>query len=281
MPDKAKVSAGKPKIGGYAFKAPLGTTLPTTALETLDSAFKDAGYISEDGLVNAKTRGTSEIKDWGGETVLNPQTSKTDTFQVTFIEAMNTDMLEAFQGDGNVSGDVNTGLTIRENSDELSNYVWVFEMELNGGYWKRIVIPDAKITETGEVTYKSDEAIAYNGTITAYASDDIEGDTHREYIQKIPSSDTLSALTVTSAAGSTSGKTAITVTPAKASSNIYKYKVGNSAEGVTYDMDLSSWSTWDGAAEIAAATGNVITIAETTSAGKARKAGHAAVTAHA
>ena len=34
------VSAAKPNVSGAIFRAPLATTLPTTASETLDAAFK-------------------------------------------------------------------------------------------------------------------------------------------------------------------------------------------------------------------------------------------------
>ena len=39
MSTVTNVSVGKPKIGGAIFRAPLGTTLPTTADATLNSAF--------------------------------------------------------------------------------------------------------------------------------------------------------------------------------------------------------------------------------------------------
>ena len=38
----------------------------------------------------------------------------------------------------------------------------------DGAKTVRIVLPDAQITERGEVTYKTDEAVAYDVTITAY-----------------------------------------------------------------------------------------------------------------
>ena len=93
MPNSAYVTAGKPKIGGAVFRAPLGTTLPTDATTSLDAAFKDLGYCSEDGVTNANTIESDNIKAWGGDTVLALQTDKTDTFTFTLLEGMTEDVL--------------------------------------------------------------------------------------------------------------------------------------------------------------------------------------------
>ena len=88
-------------------------------------------------------------------------------------------------------------------------------------------------------------------------------------------------LTVTSAAGTTSGTTKVTVSPAKESGNLYKYKVGDAAESVTSGQNVKTWTAWDGTADITAATGKTITIVECGSDYKALKAGSATVTAKA
>ena len=44
------VSYGKPKYGGVAYRAPIGTPLPTTPDEPLDSAFENVGYLNQDGI---------------------------------------------------------------------------------------------------------------------------------------------------------------------------------------------------------------------------------------
>lgn len=90
----------------------------------------------------------------------------------------------------------------------------------------------------------------------------------------------LGTLTVTSATGTATGDTKITVNPAKENANnVYKYKVGASETAVTYGQNLRNWSTWDGKADITAAAGQKITVVECDGTYKALNAGSASVTA--
>lgn len=94
------------------------------------------------------------------------------------------------------------------------------------------------------------------------------------------SSDTLGTLNVTSAAGATTGKTAITVTPTLTSGNSYKYKVAANPTMPTYDQLISQgYTAWNGTDEITAATSSKIVIVEVNANGHAVKAGEATVTA--
>lgn len=96
----------------------------------------------------------------------------------------------------------------------------------------------------------------------------------------INATQTLGTLTVNSTAGSKSGDTKVTVTPAKASAgNVYKYKVAASETAVDYGQNVKNWSAWDGESDITATTGQVITVVECDSTYKALSAGHATVTA--
>lgn len=91
---------------------------------------------------------------------------------------------------------------------------------------------------------------------------------------------TLGTLTVTSAEGTATGDTKITVNPAKENSNnVYKYKVGASETAVTYGQNLRNWTSWDGKADIKATTGQKITVVECDGTYKALNAGSASVTA--
>ena len=91
---------------------------------------------------------------------------------------------------------------------------------------------------------------------------------------------TLGTLTVTSAAGTESGDTKITVNPAKENAgNVYKYKVTADALTVGYGQNLRNWTSWDGKADIKATTGQKITVVECDGTYKALNAGSASVTA--
>lgn len=99
-------------------------------------------------------------------------------------------------------------------------------------------------------------------------------------VSTITGDNTLGTLTVTSIASATgNGKTKITVSPSKGAGNSYKYKIGESAQTVTYGKSVQTWAAWDGSEEITAETGKIITVVECDGSYKAVKAGSKAVVA--
>jgi hypothetical protein len=182
MNDANNVTAGKPKVGGAVYRAALGTTLPTDALSNLAAAFKDMGYISDAGVTNSNSPSNTAIKAWGGDTVLDVQTEKPDTFKMNFIEATNEDVLKLVYGSANVSGSLASGLTIKANSEEQNEVSVVIDMVLKDDCAKRIVLPKAKVTAVGDITYADASAIGYDTTLSCHPDD--SGNTHYEYLKK-------------------------------------------------------------------------------------------------
>ena len=91
---------------------------------------------------------------------------------------------------------------------------------------------------------------------------------------------TLGALTVTSAAGTKTGDTKVTVSPGLETGHMYKYKVAaDSVPEVKYGQSVKTWKAWDGKSDITAATGQHITVVECDNTYKALKAGNDDVTA--
>lgn len=179
--NSANVTAGKPRIGGGIYIAPAGTTLPTDAKTALSSDFLALGYVSEDGVVNSNSPESENIKAWGGDNVLTIMTSREDTFTFTLIEVMNINVLKLVYGDDNVSGALSTGITVTANNGELESHVIVIDTILKGGVMQRTVIPAGTVSEVGDITYKDDEAVGFETTVSCEA--DASGNTHYTYIQ--------------------------------------------------------------------------------------------------
>lgn len=178
MANVANVSAAKPKLGGAISYAPTGTTLPTDATTALDAAFVNVGYISEDGVTQALTRDSEEIKAWGGDTVMTSQTDFSETFTFTLFEILSVDVRKAMFGDDNVSGTLSTGIMTLINSTELEAKSWVFDIVYNGAV-SRIVVPYGKVSEIGEIVYADGEPVGYEMTVSALP--DTAGNCSYEY----------------------------------------------------------------------------------------------------
>lgn len=85
----------------------------------------------------------------------------------------------------------------------------------------------------------------------------------------------LATLTVTSAPGTTSGTTKITVS-GNGSGQLH-YKTSGAISLPAYHEDISSWTTWDGTSDITATDSESICIAEANAGGLAIAAGTATV----
>lgn len=177
----SNVSAGKPKVGGAIWTAPLGTPVPTDATTALNAAFKCLGYVSEEGLTNANSPTTGKVKAWGGDVVLTSQTEKTDTFKFKLIEVLNVEVLKFVYGDKNVTGTLAEGITVKANSEEQPARILVVEMVMRRGVLQRTVVPYAEIQEVAEIQYKDNGAAGYETTLNAGPDD--QGNTHYTYIK--------------------------------------------------------------------------------------------------
>jgi hypothetical protein len=170
----ANVVAGSPLATGGILIGDLTSTAPTTATSAL-TGFAAAGYIGEDGVTEANERSTDRIRAWGGDTVKVVQTEHNVTYQFTFLETLNADVLQAVYGEDNVTTTAATASTgtlheVAINASTLPHKSYVFEVK-DGSAKIRIYVPDGQITEVGEVTYSDSEVVGYQVTVEAFADE--------------------------------------------------------------------------------------------------------------
>lgn len=182
MAEVNNVTTGKPKIGGAISEAPLGTTIPTTAVDELADAFVNFGYVNDEGLTNSNTAESEQTVAWGGDVVLDTQTEKPDHFSYTLIEATNVDALKHVYGADNVTGTLAAGITIKANAKEQTEKIIVIDMILRNNVLKRIVIPRGKVISVGDIVYNDTDPVGYPVELAAYP--DASGNTHYEYIKQ-------------------------------------------------------------------------------------------------
>ena len=147
--------------GAVSF-APIGTALPLDAVAALAATFKDVGYIGPDGVTQAIEADVTDIKAWqNGDTVRKVQTSHDVTFQLVMLET-NALSLKIYYADATA-----TASAVKVTGAQSLHNVVVIDV-IDEKRSIRIVLPDAQVTERGEIVYQNEEAAGYDITLTAY-----------------------------------------------------------------------------------------------------------------
>lgn len=173
MPERGKTMADSgnilaatiPADGAAVFAAPLGTPLPTSATASLNAAFVDLGWVSEDGVTNTISREVTRHKSWGGETVKTTQDNYTETIKFALLES-SANVLEVVYGADNVTavGDV---ISAEHSSLQLTRQSFVVDF-IDGEVVGRIVIREGLVTEVGDVRYSHKDMTMYDLTVDVY-----------------------------------------------------------------------------------------------------------------
>lgn len=175
MPNAKNVMTGTPKggVGGYLFRGPLGTALPTDEKTTLNVAFLDQGYVSEDGVERAISKTYETIRDMGGEEVLKTRTELGVTVSFSLLETLNGETAKTVYGASAVTitaatASAGTKVAVAYDGSEVPNSVWVLETALAGKI-KRYVFPNAQLaSEDQTVTLNSASAAMFPVSLTLY-----------------------------------------------------------------------------------------------------------------
>lgn len=177
------ITVGKPNQGGCVYWAPKGTTLPTDASTALAATYVSLGDISEDGFTEKTDLSSNDFNDWSGNTVLTVAKGKKRTWGLTFIEALNANVLKLVYGKANVEVDPTTSAlkSVTMTGEDVDEGILVIE-ELYGANSDvkcRTVIDRAKIDSYDDVPHTMGDLLAYGMEFTGLDNDGEVG--HKYY----------------------------------------------------------------------------------------------------
>lgn len=95
------VNLGAGLATGMFFHAPAGTSLPAYPSEELDAAWKEIGFVSQDGITWHHGRSAEALKDWSNSIRRMLQSSDDKTVAATIISTTK-EVLETIFGKDNV-----------------------------------------------------------------------------------------------------------------------------------------------------------------------------------
>jgi hypothetical protein len=172
----ANVLTAEPAVSGALRRAPLGTPCPTDALAVPNVAFKDLGYVGEEGFIESNKRTTTKKKAFGGSIVKVLQTDYSATIKVTLMESINADVLKAVFGDENVTviaanSEHGTQIKVDKNRAPLPHACWLIDT-IDGDATMRDVIQDGQPTDVGDIKIVNTDTIMYELTIECF---EVEG----------------------------------------------------------------------------------------------------------
>lgn len=179
MPDATKILVGTPdqiESTGAIMSAPIGTDLPTSAVDDIEAAFVGSGFISEEGLTLSPSISTADIREWGGSLVRRLKESFDGTLSWSNLETNEASLKMAF-GDDAVTATAATTthgnqLAVAVSGNLPAVKSWIFKIK-DGDSRVLIVVPNGQITELEDISFTSSDAIMYGVTLACYA--DSEG----------------------------------------------------------------------------------------------------------
>nr|DAY37370.1 MAG TPA: tail protein [Caudoviricetes sp.] len=185
-----KIAIVKQFPGGVLFVAPAGTPLPTDASEKLNEAFKNVADLNEDGITRSTDVTTTDINNMSGEKAASFIASYEETFQFVMLET-NAATLSARYGKDRVTSSGDDVISFTTGMPKNEHVSIIADLLLSGMNKKqRIVIPDAVLTDTGDLQYHSGDAITYDVTFSTFP--DKQGNNSYNYFADLGASQPVS-----------------------------------------------------------------------------------------
>lgn len=167
----AGISGGGAAGNSLAWFAPPATALPTDTTTALIAAYKDAGWITENGLTKKMSETSKDVKGYGSFLPLRTiVTESKESFEIEFLETNLTTLSvynrKVLTGAGALSATAGA-VSFTTGPASMPSYVAVFDF-VDGTNHVRAACPNVQVTNRGDMNVKNGEAIGYPVTLTAF-----------------------------------------------------------------------------------------------------------------
>lgn len=175
----------RPDSGGVFYRAPLGTTLPTDAVSTLNTLFVDHGWLGEEGITLTVDRDIKKHYAFGSDLVKTTQGTYSESIKLSLLES-DPDVLETVFGSDGVTlgtdGAGNRTIAIAHGSKLKPRSAFVIDT-VDGTKKRRIVVQEGMVVDLDDVTYVNSDLLKYTITIDCYKPASGNSEAVLEYIQ--------------------------------------------------------------------------------------------------
>jgi hypothetical protein len=258
--DVSKTFVGVPKLTGGIWRYSQTLALPTDAATARPAGGIRLGGVSDDGVTWMAKRNTTQKYDWNGDKVRKIQSSKDDTFKITYIEFLNPNVISEVFGDANVTvvsptTSRGTLISAKSNADVLGHNGYIVDT-LDGVVKKRRVIADAQVSEIDDVAEKPGDWSVY--TVTYDMFPDSQGNTSYIYYEL---ADRIPTYTVAETGTPSGGTFTLTATVASTGVSATTTALAYNAASTAVDTALEALSTVGaGGATVVGSAGGPFTI---------------------
>lgn len=160
-------------VTGSILTFPLGTVIEYDDIYSKPAVTIDHGYASADGVKITGNQTTSNIMAWQNATVVRTVVTEASvTIQLTLLQT-NADNKKLYFGRGVNATTGAVHWDAAETGGRFGMFIDIVDTASNKKV--RYYAPSAEVTERGEMSLVSSDAVSYNMTITAYRVD-VEGE---------------------------------------------------------------------------------------------------------
>ena len=170
------VSVGKGADGAYAWIAPYGTALPTDNTSAPGAGFRVLGFIDENGVTFSDSSNSTTHNDMSGNAIATSSGAVSKTASMTWVELKKA-TLDLVYGADNVT-DADGVIDYVDKGPDSTLWSIVYDFLLDGGRKYRVIVPQCKLGELGDMTVNYQTLIGRQTTMNVLYDPDVEGYYH-------------------------------------------------------------------------------------------------------